>query len=172
VPVRLSVRRGPHDGVARAEVRRWCERMLAALDLAFSELSVVLTDDGEIHALNRDFRGKDKPTDVLAFALREGEGAEHAGELLGDVVVSVETARRQAARRGRPLDAELRMLLAHGLLHLVGWDHRTDAEDRAMKGRTRALMASAVDARPVVPRSKRAGAQKPRRVARIAAKTS
>jgi len=144
MPVKLSIRRGPHEGVSRAEVRKWAERMLKDLDLADRELSVVLTDDDEIHALNRDYRGKDRPTDVLAFAMGEGEGAEFAGPLLGDVVISVPTARRQAQRRKRELAAELRMLLAHGLLHLVGWDHQTDEEDRRMKARTRALCRAAV----------------------------
>ena len=93
-----------------------CSRSRAA------ELSVALTDDGEIHELNRVFRHRDKPTDVLAFAMREGALARRKAsrglgpEMLGDVVVSVETARRQAARRGRSLEAECAMLLAHGLL--------------------------------------------------------
>lgn len=137
--VKLSIRRGPHEGVSRAAVRRWAERMLADLELEDRELSVLLTNDAEIHVLNRDYRGKDRPTDVLAFAMGEGEGSEFAGPLLGDVVISVETARRQANRRKRELGAELRMLLAHGLLHLIGWDHQTDEEDRRMKARTRAL---------------------------------
>lgn len=161
MPVRLSVRNGPHEGVARAEVARWAKRMLAAIDLAGAELSVVLTDDEEIHALNRDFRGKDRPTDVLAFAMREGEGGALAGDLLGDVVVSVDTARRQARRRARDLDAELRMLLAHGLLHLVGYDHQTDDEEREMKAKTRELCTAAIQgnsrtsAAPRTRRSKR-----------------
>lgn len=142
--VRLSVHRGPHDGVARADVLRWAKRMLEALDLASAELSILLTDDAEIHALNRDFRGKDSPTDVLAFAMREGEGAALAGDLLGDVIVSIDTARRQARRRRREIDAEVRMLLAHGLLHLVGYDHETDEEDRVMKAKTRELCAAAI----------------------------
>lgn len=144
MPVKLSIRRGPHEGVSRAEVRKWAERMLDDLELGDRELSVVLTDDAEIHVLNRDYRGKDRPTDVLAFAMGEGEGAEFAGPLLGDVVISVPTARRQAKRHRRELAAELRMLLAHGLLHLVGWDHQTDEEDRRMKARTRALCRAAV----------------------------
>lgn len=122
--------------------------MLEDLELDDRELSVVLTDDDEIHALNRDYRGKDRPTDVLAFALSEGEASEFAGPLLGDVVISVPTARRQANRGKREFAAELRMLLAHGLLHLVGWDHQTDEEDRRMKARTRALCRVAVQIRP------------------------
>lgn len=145
--VKLSIRRGPHEGVSRGTVRRWAERMLVDLEVEDRELSIVLTDDAEIHALNRDYRGKDRPTDVLAFAMDEGEGSEFAGPLLGDVVISVETARRQASRRKRELEAELRMLLAHGLLHLLGWDHQTDEEDRLMKARTRALCRVAIAAR-------------------------
>lgn len=117
--------------------------MLAAIDLADHELSVVLTSDERIHALNRDYRKKDKPTDVLAFAQREGPHAEHAGRLLGDVVVSVPTARRQAASASRDVLAEVVWLLAHGLLHLVGWDHDTPARDARMRRETSRLVAAA-----------------------------
>jgi probable rRNA maturation factor len=136
-------------------VRRWAERMLACLDLADAELSVALTDDEEIHELNRVFRRRDKPTDVLAFAMREGaasampigDAATSVPEMLGDVVVSVDTARRQAARRGHPLETEVRELLAHGLLHLVGYDHQTPAEARKMGAETRRLCRAAVRVR-------------------------
>lgn len=109
------------------------------------ELSVALVDDACIQELNRDFRGADRPTDVLAFAMREGEDLPTVGdvELLGDVVISVETARRQAANRGRPLLDELTMLLGHGLLHLLGYDHATKAEERVMVDKTRALETAA-----------------------------
>jgi probable rRNA maturation factor len=121
--------------------------MLTALDLDTAELSIALTDDGEIHELNRVFRRRDRPTDVLAFAMREGaaigQNPRTGQEMLGDVVVSVETARRQAARRGRTLEAELRVLLAHGLLHLVGYDHETKREARAMGTKTRELCRAA-----------------------------
>jgi len=125
--------------------------MLSALDLGAAELSIALTDDGEIHELNRVFRRRDKPTDVLAFAMREGvpagEGAPPGPEMLGDVVVSVETARRQASRRGRTLETEVRVLLAHGLLHLVGYDHETKKEARAMGAKTRELCRAAATPR-------------------------
>lgn len=104
------------------------------------ETSVRLTDDATIHELNRDFRDKDKPTDVLAFAMREAEGAELHPEQLGDVVISVETAARQAS--GSLFD-ELMMLYAHGLCHLLGYDHQTDEQDREMKLRMAALLAEA-----------------------------
>jgi probable rRNA maturation factor len=110
--------------------------MLAHLELASVELSVALVDDATIHELNRAYRHKDKPTDVLAFP-------QDAPGLLGDVILSVETGRRQAARHRRPLLAELTMLLAHGLLHLLGHDHRNDREEKAMAARTRELEAAA-----------------------------
>jgi len=129
-------------------VRRWADTMLGCLGLDDAELSVLLTDDEEIHELNRVFRRRDRPTDVLAFSMREGaklaaKGLNSTPELLGDVVVSVETARRQAARRRHRPATEVRELLAHGLLHLAGHDHRTLAETRAMKRETRRLCRAA-----------------------------
>ncbi len=100
------------------------------------EVGLRLTTDQEIRVLNREFRGKDKPTDVLAFAQREGPtGALHP-QVLGDIVISVDTARRQA-KRGLP--AELLHLACHGLCHLLGYDHRDDAEERVMNTRAAAL---------------------------------
>jgi probable rRNA maturation factor len=116
--------------------------MLRHLRLRGVELSVALVDDTTIHALNRQYRRKDKPTDVLAFPMQEPAPATFSG-LLGDVIVSVDTARRQAARRRRPLLAELTLLLAHGLLHLLGYDHRNDAEERVMTARTNELTEAA-----------------------------
>jgi probable rRNA maturation factor len=112
--------------------------MLGHLGFRSAELSIALVDDRTIRELNRIYRRKDKPTDVLAFPMDAGEdGADK--ELLGDVIVSIPTARRQARVRGRPLLAELTLLLAHGLLHLLGYDHRTDAEERRMNARAREL---------------------------------
>ncbi len=121
-------------------------KMLAALDLANVELSVALVDDAAMQRLNRQFRRVNRPTDVLAFAMREGEPMAEGPpgpELLGDVVISVDTARRQAAERQRPLLDELTLLLAHGLLHLLGHDHGTDRTERAMAARTRELERAA-----------------------------
>lgn len=117
--------------------------MLASLGLHEAELSLLLCDDETIHALNRDYRHKDKPTDVLAFALREGPHAEHAGDALGDVVISIDTARRQADEHGRALITEVHFLLAHGLLHLLGFDHRNRTEERRMSARTDILRSAA-----------------------------
>jgi len=104
------------------------------------EVGLRLTSDATIRTLNRDYRHKDKPTDVLAFAQREGPGAGLHPEVLGDLVISVETARRQA-RRGLP--AELLHLASHGLCHLLGYDHRDDEEERAMNKRAAALRREA-----------------------------
>jgi probable rRNA maturation factor len=123
--------------------------MLACIDLSQAELSVVVTDDREIRELNKVFRHRDRATDVLAFAMREGEplgaaaAASQSAEMLGDVVISAETARRQAKKRRRPLEAEMRMLLAHGLLHLVGYDHRSKREETVMTAETERLCRAA-----------------------------
>ncbi|HJL19470.1 MAG TPA: rRNA maturation RNase YbeY [Sandaracinaceae bacterium LLY-WYZ-13_1] len=142
MPVSVATRALRSSPVRAVDLRWRAERMLEALRMPEAELSVLLCDDATIHALNRDFRGKDRPTDVLAFAMREGEGGELHPGLLGDVVISVDTARRQATERGRPIVAEVTFLLAHGLLHLLGFDHRTRAEERRMSARTDALIAT------------------------------
>ncbi len=158
--VRLVVEGGPYAGVSRADVVLRVRAMLSALGLRKDrEVSIVLTGDAQMRKLNHEYRKKNRPTDVLAFALREGEHTRHAGELLGDVVVSIPTARRQALAGGRPLGPELTMLLAHGLLHLLGWDHDTPSRDRRMRRETDRLCAvaeAAAKARAVRSSSSRA----------------
>jgi probable rRNA maturation factor len=117
--------------------------MLQALKLPHAELSVLLCDDRTIHALNRKHRRRDRPTDVLAFAMQEATAGTWQVAVLGDVVVSLDTARRQAAARRRSLWDEVMMLIAHGLLHLLGFDHRTSTEERHMAARTDVLCAAA-----------------------------
>ncbi|MBX3025182.1 rRNA maturation RNase YbeY [bacterium] len=127
-------------GVRAAAVRRDARRALALLGVT-GELSIALVGDAEMQALNRDWRRKDRPTDVLAFALREGEDAAVHADVLGDVVISLDTAARQAAARGATAADEVRVLLAHGILHLLGYDHeRSPAEARRMFARQRALL--------------------------------
>jgi probable rRNA maturation factor len=143
VTVRLTVEGGPHRGVPRASLERAARAMLVAIRMADHELSVVLTGDAEIQHLNRVYRRKNKPTDVLAFSQREGLRGEQAGSLLGDVVVSVPTARRQAEALSRSVLDEVLWLVAHGILHLIGWDHETDAKDRRMRKETARLFEAA-----------------------------
>lgn len=143
VSIALTIERGPHRGLQRSEILRRIRAMIHLLQLQKKEVSFVLTDDERIHELNRDFRKVDRPTDVLAFAMQEGEFGAMAGEVLGDVIVSVPTARRQAEARDVHVLDEVTMLLAHGLLHLLGWDHDTPAKDRRMRAETARLCASA-----------------------------
>ncbi len=106
-----------------------------------TEVSVLLTDDEGIRALNVEYRGVDGPTDVLSFSQHEGED-EFASEenLLGDLVISVETAKRQAKEQGRAIEAEVHMLVVHGLLHLLGYDHAEPDEAERMFARQNELL--------------------------------
>jgi probable rRNA maturation factor len=101
------------------------------------EVSLRLTDDATIHELNRAYRDKDEPTDVLAFAQREAPGGQLHPEILGDVVISVNTAARQAKTT---LYDELVFLSAHGLCHLLGYDHQNDAQEAEMNARMAELL--------------------------------
>jgi probable rRNA maturation factor len=120
-------------------------RALTAARLDGVELSLVLSDDRELHALNRKYAGEDHATDVLSFAQREGAlVARGALEPLGDVIISVEYAARQAAQGGHTLPGELFHLAVHGLAHLLGYDHRDAKEERVMFGYEAKLRASAL----------------------------
>lgn len=101
-----------------------------------AELSVVLTGDGEVKKLNRLYRKKDKTTDVLSFPLLEGKRLKTGEDSipLGDVVISVPQTRRQARQQGKDFHGELALLLTHGILHLLGYDHGTKAEEKKMFG--------------------------------------
>ena len=96
-----------------------------------SELSITLTDDEHIHELNKNFRGVDKPTDVLSFAFRESDEPQILNqevEILGDIIISLERAKIQAENFGHPYLREVIFLTVHGLLHLLGYDHIEDAD--------------------------------------------
>jgi probable rRNA maturation factor len=116
------------------------ERLLTALDEAGSSVSLSFVRDPAIRDLNREHRGKDAPTDVLSFPLVEAGDAYAGGErLLGDIVISIDTARRQAADYDAPLAREVERLLIHGLLHLLGHDHMEPGERAAMEAEERRL---------------------------------
>jgi probable rRNA maturation factor len=146
--------------MSRKEILRRIHTMVELLQLRNCEISFVLTDDKRIHQLNKIYRDKDRPTDVLAFAMREGDFAELAGASLGDVIVSVETAEKQARERRVAVLEEVTMLLAHGLLHLLGWDHETAAKDRRMRAETDRLCAAARPADRSVAGKHRPGTRK------------
>lgn len=142
VSVLVTRRDVPASPIGNVALKARAERMLRALRLPRAELSIMLCSDPQIHELNRRHRRKNKPTDVLAFAMQEG--APMPGQkLLGDVVISLDTAARQARERGHSLWTEVTLLLAHGLLHLVGYDHRTDAEEMEMNAEAGKLVHAA-----------------------------
>jgi probable rRNA maturation factor len=96
-----------------------------------SELSVVITDDEQIREINRDYLQRDRPTNVISFAMQEGDDAGLQPNLLGDVVISADTAARDAAEAGLTFESELYFLLLHGILHLVGYDHERGSSEEA-----------------------------------------
>ncbi len=104
------------------QLRPWLLSLLARVAPAAGSLGVRFASDRELRRANRAFRGKDYPTDVLSFPGEPGGDAGH----LGDILISVPTARRQAAAAGYPAERELRILLLHGVLHCLGHDHETD----------------------------------------------
>ncbi|MBN8845046.1 MAG: rRNA maturation RNase YbeY [Sphingomonadales bacterium] len=118
------------------------------------EISVRLTDDTEVHALNRDFRGKDKPTNVLSFPqvqadLLETMSNSDDGEiLLGDIVLARETCAREAEEKGVSLEDHATHLMVHGVLHLVGYDHMDDVSATAMEALEVKALASLGIANP------------------------
>ncbi len=148
MPVRLRSSGLRRRSVRHADLAWRAEAMLDAVGRADMELSILLCDDETIRALNRRYRDKDTATDVLAFPMeQEGHARAPASSLLGDVVISLPTAARQAAERDRPIIAEVTFLLAHGLLHLLGYDHATKSEERDMEARTLDLLAAVEAAR-------------------------
>jgi len=93
------------------------------------EISIVMTDDDQIRHLNKTYRKKDKPTNVLAFPMQEGRFADITPGLLGDVVISCETAQQEADKANIDLLERISQLLIHGILHLIGFDHETNPMD-------------------------------------------
>lgn len=119
-----------YKGVVAAKVRKKAMLILEQILSTDVELSILLVDDEEMRSINREYRNIDRPTDVIAFAMREGEFPEVNRELLGDVIISVDTAGRQAFERGVTVMEEVISLLAHGILHLHGYDHEINMEEK------------------------------------------
>jgi probable rRNA maturation factor len=128
------------SGVDARALKSAMRKLLASIDRGDASISLTLVDDAAIRELNRDHRGKDKPTDVLSFPL-EPEPFAHE-KLLGDIVISIETARRQAADYDAPLQREIERLMIHGLLHVLGHDHMEPDERRQMEAEERRLAAA------------------------------
>jgi probable rRNA maturation factor len=120
-------------------LRRASARALRSAGREDGIVEIALVDDTEIRRLNRTFRGVGRRTDVLAFPL---EISQTPAGLVGQIVVSLETARRQSRRLGVPVDLELELLVTHGVLHLIGYDDRDPVEAGLMHSRERAILGS------------------------------
>ena len=127
--------------MATAGITSRLRKLLRILDLPEAELSVLFVGDHAMRSLNRKYRGKDRTTDVLSFSLREGMFPSIQPQVLGDIVISIPAARRQANEAGHPLSREVDQLLVHGLLHLIGYDHeRGRGTAEAMKKKESQLL--------------------------------
>jgi rRNA maturation RNase YbeY len=130
-------------------VQALTQRILDAAGCPGALVSLDFIGDVRMRRLNRSYRGLDAPTDVLAFAMREAHGPRTP--LLGDVVISLDTAARQAAAQGHDLRREIAILLVHGILHLLGFDHERGApEARRMKAKERAILSRLIPLPPLV----------------------
>lgn len=123
------------------------------------EVTLTFVDDAEIHQLNREYRGIDRPTDVLSFAMQEDGGDEleivyevdsedepiptGMDSMLGDIIISVETAKAQSEEYGHTLEREIGFLFVHGFLHLLGYDHGDEASEAVMTAKQEAVLSQA-----------------------------
>lgn len=106
---------------------------LKKLDIKNAEFNVIFIKNDEIHAMNKEYRGVDRPTDVITFALEDHKDIELVGiRLLGDVYISIDKAREQAIEYGHSLKREISFLTIHGLLHLLGYDHMNPDDEKVM----------------------------------------
>ena len=132
---RHQIRKRPLRSVAR--------KILSVSGCPDAQLSILIVDDVMIQEINRDYLNKDRPTNVISFAMQEGEGGGVQPDLLGDVVISAETAARDAAEAQTSFESELYFLLLHGILHLLGYDHErgSQAEAKRMEAREREIFS-------------------------------
>lgn len=110
-------------------MRQDINSVLKLLDSADSEISVLFVDDDEIAEINRQFLNRKGPTNVIAFAMREGDFGEINPHVLGDIIISVDTALKDALHGGLSFEDEIAYLIIHGLLHLLGYEHEKSEED-------------------------------------------
>ena len=138
--IRLSVNPG-RIGISQRHIRNAAAEILNGLGFTDAELSILIVDDEEMTHLNTQYRQMRATTDVLAFPMLEGEGGDVLPDLLGDVVISAPTARSMSRRHHCSLAMVMDLLLVHGILHLVGYDHeRGEEEGRLMEEKTVALL--------------------------------
>jgi probable rRNA maturation factor len=126
----------------RPMLQRAMEAAAAHARVGEAELAVVLTDDVAIRTLNRRWRKRDRPTNVLSFPARPEPAGASRRRLLGDVVIAYETTAREAAAEGKPLKNHVSHLAVHGFLHLLGHDHESEEEAQEMEGLERAILST------------------------------
>jgi probable rRNA maturation factor len=130
------------DPIPSAKLKKTAMAILNALDCPEGELSLLIVDDDKMAVLNQRYRGRPGPTNVLAFSMNEGDFAEVAPHLLGDVVISVDTCRREAQAAGVRFENHFTALLVHGILHLFGYDHeQSEAAEHRMAARSQEILA-------------------------------
>jgi probable rRNA maturation factor len=125
----------------RTVLHRALRAAAAATSLSGGEISIVLCDDKAMRRLNRDWRRKDMPTNVLAFPIDIMNAAPGRPRLLGDIVISYQTLQREARMQGKPVAQHLAHVAVHGLLHLMGYDHRTADEAQVMERLETSILA-------------------------------
>lgn len=133
----------PADDLAVATVEEAAAKVSELYGLDRAELSVTLTDNQHIHIINRQYRGVDRPTDVISFALNESDEPEVQDQevnILGDIIISLERAAEQAKEYGHSYRREVAFLTVHGLLHLLGYDHMEESERLEMEEEQRVVM--------------------------------
>ena len=136
MPISIQNRQKKHK-VDAVRIRRDMKWLLKELDCKDREISLLLVDDEQIRDINKIYLNRDCPTNVISFAMREGAFRNVHPEMLGDIVVSVETAARDALIECLDLMDELDFLLIHGLLHILGYDHENSDEGKALKMKNR-----------------------------------
>jgi probable rRNA maturation factor len=149
LPVRIARSFDAEGWPSKSRLSKLVREAVAAatLEIGFSdtkpkpELSVVFTDDAAIRVLNARWRGMEKPTNVLSFPATSWDGTGDPPKLLGDIVMALETIRREAAEQGKTFDNHLAHLVIHGFLHLVGFDHQADEEAERMEAVERHALA-------------------------------
>jgi probable rRNA maturation factor len=119
--------------IDRKTIRNTVQKIFRILESLDKEISICFTDDENIKELNRQYLNRNKPTNVLSFSLQEGEYGNINPQMLGDVIISVETAQRDAASGNLTIEQELDFLLIHGILHLTGYNHENTTEKEIKK---------------------------------------
>ena len=127
--------------ISKIPLRKVARKILSVSGCPDAQLSILIVDDAQIQEVNHDYLGKDRPTNVISFAMQEGEGGGVQPDLLGDVVISAETAARDAYEAQASFESELYFLLLHGILHLLGYDHEDNpVEARRMEQKSEELL--------------------------------